>query len=163
MTIPTESETTATPALDGAALTIESIEVTPIVVPLEQEYRGSYYGMRNRSTVLTRVTTRQGVVGEAYAGDEDATLRDIAAVVTNELAPRSSAAGSSGFRSRSTSSATAGSASSPSRASTWRSGTRSARSSTVRSGSSGAGTGTRSASTSSAATTAATSPGSGTR
>ncbi len=88
MTIPTESETTATPALDGAALTIESIEVTPIVVPLEQEYRGSYYGMRNRSTVLTRVTTRQGVVGEAYAGDEDATLRDIAAVVTNELAPR---------------------------------------------------------------------------
>src|SRR5581483_10763337 len=88
VTIPTESETTATPALDGAALTIESIEVTPIVVPLEQEYRGSYYGMRNRSTVLTRVTTRQGVVGEAYAGDEDATLRDIAAVVTNDLAPR---------------------------------------------------------------------------
>jgi L-alanine-DL-glutamate epimerase-like enolase superfamily enzyme len=78
----------ATPTLDGNALTIESIDVTPIVVPLEKEYRGSYYRMQNRSTVLTRVVTREGIVGEAYAGDEDATLREIVAVVTNELTPR---------------------------------------------------------------------------
>src|SRR5207244_5940955 len=81
--------TPAVPAvIDNGALTIEAIEVTPIVVPLEQEYRGSYYRMSNRSTVITRVLTREGIVGEAYAGDEDATLGDIVAVVTNELAPR---------------------------------------------------------------------------
>src|SRR5579863_4718597 len=73
---------------NGGALTIESIEVTGIVVPLAQEYRGSYYAMRNRSTVLTRITTTDGIVGEAYAGDEDATLGEIAAVVRNEIAPK---------------------------------------------------------------------------
>ena len=31
--------------------------------------------------MITRVDTREGIVGEAYAGDEDATLREIAAVV----------------------------------------------------------------------------------
>src|SRR5262249_59812534 len=76
------------PGLAGGTLTIEAIEVTPIVVPLEQEYRGSYYRMTNRATILTRVVTREGVVGEAYAGDEDSTLADIAAVVTGEIAPR---------------------------------------------------------------------------
>jgi D-galactarolactone cycloisomerase len=70
------------------ALTIESIEVTPVVVPLDREYRGSYYFMRNRSTIVTRVVTREGIVGEAYAGDEDATLPHIAAVIANELSPR---------------------------------------------------------------------------
>src|SRR5579862_1321536 len=72
----------------GGALTIETIEVTPIVVPLAREYRGSYYRMNNRATILTRVVTREGVVGEAYAGDEDATLGEIAAVVREEIAPR---------------------------------------------------------------------------
>ena len=70
------------------ALTIASIEVTPIVVPLAQEYRGSYYSMRNRATVITRVRTKEGVVGEAYAGDEDGTLADIVGVIRNEIAPR---------------------------------------------------------------------------
>jgi D-galactarolactone cycloisomerase len=78
-----------TPTLSSLGrLTIESIEVTPIVVPLKQEYRGSYYAMRNRCTVLTRITTREGIVGEAYAGDEDTTLAEIAAVVRDEIAPR---------------------------------------------------------------------------
>src|SRR5262249_57486403 len=70
------------------ALTIEAIEVTPIVVPLAQEYRGSYYRMSNRATIVTRVLTREGVVGEAYAGDEDSTLLQIGAVITDEIAPR---------------------------------------------------------------------------
>jgi L-alanine-DL-glutamate epimerase-like enolase superfamily enzyme len=76
------------PSLDGDALTIEAIDATAVVVPLEQEYRGSYYRMHNRSTVVTRVVTREGIVGEAYAGDEDATLAEIAAVIRDELAPR---------------------------------------------------------------------------
>src|ERR1043165_8902861 len=68
---------------DGG-LTIEAIEVVPLVVPLAQEYRGSYYRMVNRSTVLVRVRTREGIVGEAYAGDEDSTLAEICSVVVNE-------------------------------------------------------------------------------
>lgn len=87
MTIPAQTDTLVDdPA--GDALTIESIDVTAVVVPLDQEYRGSYYRMSNRSTVITRVTTREGIVGEAYAGDEDATLGEIASVIRNELAPR---------------------------------------------------------------------------
>ena len=87
MTTSTQTETPVdVPA--GGALTIESIDVTAVVVPLDQEYRGSYYRMSNRSTVITRVTTREGIVGEAYAGDEDATLAEIAAVVRDELTPR---------------------------------------------------------------------------
>lgn len=62
--------------------------MTPIIVPLRREYRGSYYGMRNRATVITRVVTRDGVVGEAYAGDEDQTLADIVRVIDGEIAPR---------------------------------------------------------------------------
>ena len=72
----------------GSALLIDAIEVTPIVVPLVQEYRGSYYGMRNRATVVTRVITRDGIVGEAYAGDEDSTLLEIVSVIDKEIAPK---------------------------------------------------------------------------
>jgi L-alanine-DL-glutamate epimerase-like enolase superfamily enzyme len=85
-TTPAAPEAPPTPA--AGALTIEAIEVTPIIVPLDREYRGSYYHMTNRATVVTRVLTREGIVGEAYAGDEDATLGAIAAIVTDEIAPR---------------------------------------------------------------------------
>src|SRR4051794_18620185 len=57
-------------------------------MPLDREYRGSFYGMSNRSTIITRVHTAEGLVGEAYAGDEDSTLAQIAAIVRDEIAPR---------------------------------------------------------------------------
>jgi hypothetical protein len=91
MTSPTETER-STPSPSGLeALTVEAVEVTPIVVPLAQEYRGSYYRMSNRATVVTRVVTREGIVGEAYAGDEDSTLLEIAGVISEEIAPREAA------------------------------------------------------------------------
>jgi L-alanine-DL-glutamate epimerase-like enolase superfamily enzyme len=71
-----------------SSLTIAGIEVTPMVVPLAREYRGSYYRMRNRATVLTRIITSDGVVGEAYAGDEDAALADIVSVIRDEITPQ---------------------------------------------------------------------------
>ena len=135
-----------------AALTIERIETIPIRVPLARVYRGSHYRMTHRSTIVTRVHTREGIVGEAYAGDEDAGLlddrRDRAATRSRRgwsarTRSRSSAAGSSRARRRSTSCATAGSASSPARASTPPSGTRSARRSASRCGGSGAATATQ--------------------
>src|SRR5215213_395757 len=69
------------------ALTIERIETVPIRVPLGRAYRGSHYRMTHRSTIVTRVQTREGVVGEAYAGDEDAGLLEIDAIVNDEIAP----------------------------------------------------------------------------
>ena len=76
------------PAPPGRRLTIKSVELVPIVVPLDREYRGSYYGMSQRATIVTRVITDEGVVGEAYAADEDKTLGEIYRVIREELAPR---------------------------------------------------------------------------
>ena len=69
-------------------LTIRDIELIPIVAPLAQEYRGSYYRMANRATVVIRIRTDEGLVGEAYAGDEDETLARIVGIVRDEIAPR---------------------------------------------------------------------------
>ena len=72
----------------SARLTIRAIELTAITVPLGREYRGSYYRMNDRSTIVVRLLTDEGVVGEAYAGDEGATLGAIQSVITDEIAPR---------------------------------------------------------------------------
>jgi D-galactarolactone cycloisomerase len=68
-------------------LTIRSIETTQIRVPLDRTYKGSKYKMTHRSTVITRVDTEEGFVGEAYAGDEDAALGEIDQIVNDEIAP----------------------------------------------------------------------------
>jgi L-alanine-DL-glutamate epimerase-like enolase superfamily enzyme len=68
-------------------LTIRRIETFPIRVPLPRTYRGSGYQMTHRSTIVVRVHTDEGVVGEAYAGDEDTTLREIDRILNRELAP----------------------------------------------------------------------------
>lgn len=68
-------------------LTIARIETIPIRVPLTRVYAGSYYRMTHRSTIVTRVHTEEGIVGEAYAGDEDAGLEQIDAIIHSEIAP----------------------------------------------------------------------------
>ena len=74
--------------LTPRTLTIREVSLTPIVVPLDGVYRGSYYRMENRASVITRVVTDEGIVGEAYAADEDKTLADIVHVIRDEVAPR---------------------------------------------------------------------------
>jgi D-galactarolactone cycloisomerase len=69
-------------------LTITRIETIPIRVPLGRIYRGSHYQMTHRSTIITRVYTDSGIVGEAYAGDEDAGLLEIDAIIHDEIAPK---------------------------------------------------------------------------
>jgi L-alanine-DL-glutamate epimerase-like enolase superfamily enzyme len=44
--------------------------------------------MNYRSTIVTRVYTAEGIVGEAYAGDEDAGLLEIDGIIQTEIAPR---------------------------------------------------------------------------
>jgi D-galactarolactone cycloisomerase len=68
-------------------LTIEAIDTIPIRIPLNKHYRGSHYSMTHRSTIVTRVRCADGVVGEAYAGDEDATLLEIDQIIKRELTP----------------------------------------------------------------------------
>lgn len=69
-------------------LTIARIETIPIRVPLGRVYRGSHYQMTHRSTIVTRVHTEEGIVGEAYAGDEDAGLLEIEQIVQRDIAPK---------------------------------------------------------------------------
>ena len=68
-------------------LVITRIETVPVRARLGADFKGSHYHMTHRSTIVTRVYTADGIVGEAYAGDEDATLFDIEAIVHNEIAP----------------------------------------------------------------------------
>ena len=44
--------------------------------------------MTHRSTIITRVHTDEGIVGEAYAGDEDGGLLEIDAIIHAEIEPR---------------------------------------------------------------------------
>jgi L-alanine-DL-glutamate epimerase-like enolase superfamily enzyme len=67
---------------------IESIETIPVRVPLEHLYQGSYYRMRNRCTIITRVRTSDGVVGQAYNADTDEEQAEVLAIIRDEIAPR---------------------------------------------------------------------------
>jgi L-alanine-DL-glutamate epimerase-like enolase superfamily enzyme len=66
-------------------LTISTIDTIPIRVPLRQTYRGSHYQMTHRSTILTRIHTDQGIVGEAFVGDEDHINDQIERVILDEI------------------------------------------------------------------------------
>jgi D-galactarolactone cycloisomerase len=68
-------------------LSIRAIETTAIRVPLARVYRGSQYEMAFRSTILCRVLTDDGIVGEAWAGDEDGALEEIRAIIHREIEP----------------------------------------------------------------------------
>ncbi|HTX62040.1 MAG TPA: mandelate racemase/muconate lactonizing enzyme family protein [Acidimicrobiales bacterium] len=68
-------------------LPITRITTAALRAPLTADFRGSHYHMTNRATIVTRVHTAEGVVGEAYAGDEDATLLEIQRIVHEEVAP----------------------------------------------------------------------------
>jgi L-alanine-DL-glutamate epimerase-like enolase superfamily enzyme len=72
---------------DGRALEIASIETIAMVAPLAMEFRGSTYRMTQRATLIVRIHTVDGIVGEAYVGDEDTALGQIEAIVRNELTP----------------------------------------------------------------------------
>jgi D-arabinonate dehydratase len=69
-------------------LTIERVEFIPLVMPLPRTFRGSYYSMTHRATIVTRLYTRGGVIGECYNGDEHETQAEILGILRDEIAPR---------------------------------------------------------------------------
>jgi D-arabinonate dehydratase len=70
-----------------SGLKVERIEVIPVAVPLDHRYSGSYYHMDRRCTIVTRVHTDSGIVGEAYNGDTDEAQPAIVKIIQEELAP----------------------------------------------------------------------------
>jgi len=67
--------------------TIESIETIPLTVPLKHLYKGSFYQMRNRCTIITRIRTSDGLIGEAYNADSDEEQAEILGIINDEIAP----------------------------------------------------------------------------
>lgn len=66
---------------------ITGIETIPLVVPLPRTFKGSKYSMSERATLITRIRTDDGLVGEIYNGDEVHTQHEIARIVREELFP----------------------------------------------------------------------------
>jgi L-alanine-DL-glutamate epimerase-like enolase superfamily enzyme len=82
-----ETESGSSVLSGQSGLTITGIETIPIIAPLAREFRGSFYRMTHRATLIVQLHTADGVVGEAYVGDEDKSLGEIEAIVRDEIAP----------------------------------------------------------------------------
>jgi L-alanine-DL-glutamate epimerase-like enolase superfamily enzyme len=66
-------------------LTIEKVEVIPIIMPLPRTFSGSNYYMTHRCTIITRVYTKSGIIGECYNGDEYEGQASVVDVLKNKL------------------------------------------------------------------------------
>ena len=78
----------AVPALDRSSLIIERIETLALRAPLARRFSGSAYSMINRTTIITRLFTRDGLVSEVYNGDTDDEQSLVIGIIHTELAPR---------------------------------------------------------------------------
>jgi L-alanine-DL-glutamate epimerase-like enolase superfamily enzyme len=74
--------------LDRSALVIERIETVALRAPLGRRFVGSGYSMDNRCTIVTRMTTADGVMSDVYTGDTDVEQDLIVGIIHDELAPR---------------------------------------------------------------------------
>lgn len=66
---------------------ITQIEVIPLVRELEDVFAGGTYRVVNRNTLVTRIHTDAGVVGQAFGGDEDQTQREIVDLIREHFSP----------------------------------------------------------------------------
>jgi L-alanine-DL-glutamate epimerase-like enolase superfamily enzyme len=66
---------------------IQQIEVIPLRAELPRTFHGSGYAVRARLTVLVRIHTDAGLVGEAYSGDERRAQPELVRIIREELAP----------------------------------------------------------------------------
>jgi D-galactarolactone cycloisomerase len=56
-------------------------------MPLPRTFRGSNYFMTHRCTIITRVYTSEGIVGEVYNGDEFETQAEVVKIILDEIQP----------------------------------------------------------------------------
>src|SRR5712692_10310259 len=66
---------------------ITRIEVIPLVRKLQDAFEGGTYRIVNRNTLVTRVYTDAGIVGEAFGGDEDMWQAEVVSVIRDRFTP----------------------------------------------------------------------------
>jgi L-alanine-DL-glutamate epimerase-like enolase superfamily enzyme len=66
---------------------ITQIEVIPLVRRLEEAFSGGTYKIVNRNTLVTRVHTDAGIVGQAFGGDEDQRQEQVVGLIRDHFAP----------------------------------------------------------------------------
>ena len=67
---------------------IERIETIPLKIKLDRPAAGATLKLTHRSTIVTRVHTDVGVVGECFNGNDDEIQADIIRLIHDELEPR---------------------------------------------------------------------------
>jgi D-galactarolactone cycloisomerase len=66
---------------------IHGVDAIAIDIPLGKNFGGSTYAVLKRSTVITRLTTQDGLVSEVYNGDNREAGREIVRLIREELGP----------------------------------------------------------------------------
>ncbi|GAA4333900.1 mandelate racemase/muconate lactonizing enzyme family protein [Pigmentiphaga soli] len=69
-------------------LTIERIEAIPLRMPLPKPLKAGTVVVNARATVLTRVHTAEGIVGECFSNNEDRGQPEIVRLIGEEILPR---------------------------------------------------------------------------
>ncbi len=67
---------------------IEKIEAIALRMPLARPLRAATATITMRCTILTRVTTRDGIVGECFSNNEDTGQQEIVRLIHDEITPR---------------------------------------------------------------------------
>ena len=76
------------PHPDLADVRIERIETIPLRVKLDRPAAGSTLRLTHRATIVTRVHTDTGLVGECFNGNDDELQDQIIRMIHDEMAPR---------------------------------------------------------------------------
>jgi len=66
---------------------ITKVEVIPLVRKLEEAFAGGTYRIVNRNTLVTRVHTDEGIVGQAFGGDEDQRQMEVVKIIRDHFDP----------------------------------------------------------------------------
>lgn len=66
---------------------ITRVEIIPLVRKLEKVFEGGTYRIVNRNTLITRVYTDDGIIGEVFGGDEDIVQDKVVALVREHFEP----------------------------------------------------------------------------
>jgi L-alanine-DL-glutamate epimerase-like enolase superfamily enzyme len=67
--------------------TIVDLTAIAMVAPLNAEFRGSHYHIMQRGTIIIQLHGSDGVIGEAYLGDEDTGLEEILRIINEQVRP----------------------------------------------------------------------------
>jgi L-alanine-DL-glutamate epimerase-like enolase superfamily enzyme len=66
---------------------ITQVEVIPLERKLEQAFEGGTYRIANRNTIVTRIHTDEGLIGETFGGDEDGAQDKVVRCARDYFAP----------------------------------------------------------------------------